>query len=233
MLKHIYLLLAFALIHHCSIAQDEAAQETSKSRSTVRDRLFIGIGASYSVMELKAAPYTILDSTGRLGYVSAKNRAGINASIHYNIPLHNRFQFRLGIEAHYLRPTLEYDQRLLNKKHSDIFPVEVEIPVVVQFALGSKTNEAGDNSTPYIITGFRPAIPLKQFISLYPTTKSYNLHADFGVGIPLSSNKYRIKLEAVYSLGLINLIGQNEQDFHTASIQTLKRSYAGLRFYFF
>jgi hypothetical protein len=232
MLKHVYLLLTLLLAQVYVHAQE--TETTSKVRSTKRvsERIVIGVGASYSIMELESTPFTLVDSTGILGNVAVKNKAGVNASVHYQIPLHARFNLRIGLEAHFLRPTLEYDQQVLNKKRSDIFPLEIEIPVVAQFALGNKTNDAGQNQTPYIVAGVRPAIPLKQFISIYPTTKSYNVHADFGVGIPFPSKQYGIKLEAVYSLGLINLIGKNEKDFHTTSIQTLKRSFVGLRLYF-
>jgi hypothetical protein len=232
MFKHLYLLLTLLVAQVGVHAQETESTAKPRSGKQISERIVIGIGASYSIMELESTPFTLMDSTGTLGHISIKNKAGVNASVHYKIPLHERFSLRLGVEAHFLRPTLEYDQQMRNKKHSDIFPLEIEIPVVAQFALGSKTNDEGDNRSPYIVAGVRPAIPLKQFMSIYPTTKSYNIHADFGVGIPLTSKQYGMKLEAVYSLGLINLIGKNDQDFHTTSIQTLKRSFVGLRLYF-
>ncbi len=231
-LKHITLLCLALWITQSAWGQTNDTTVVKK-KSNFSKNLGIGFGASYSIIGMKSSPYTLVDSTGLTGEVVAKNKLGVNVSLFYNIHAANRLIVRPGIDVHFMKAQLEYDTPYPNKKHSDIFPIAVEIPVHLIWKMKQGTPDADGRQTSLdLLCGLRSSIAIPQFVSLYPTMKETALNIDLGIGMPLKTSKSNFRIEAIYSHGILNLIGDNPQDFHTTSISSLHRSFAGIRFYF-
>lgn len=213
----------FALLHAAQAQTDTTAV---KKRSASSSNISLGFGFSYSMLTLRSSPFVLVDSTGEMGNSRVKNSLGANVSLCYNIELGERFLLRPGIDAHFMRASILYDTRLDNKKRGEVFPVAVEIPITAMYKIPSGTSSID------LLLGIRPVIAVKQFRSLYPTLKDGNLNIDAGIGIPVKMKKLNCHVEAIYSYGLMNLIGKNDKDFYTNSVSYLGRSYAGLRLYF-
>lgn len=231
MMKRILVITLLALLSIQLLAQTDTDVEVIKPKAS--KNFGLGFGISYSMLDMQSSPFVLVDSIGKMGESRIQNTLGLNISAFYNIHISEKFMLRPGVDANIMRAHILYDTRLNNKKRSDIFPVTAEIPITAiwKFPCGDIRNDGFQPSINAII-GIRPVVAIKQFKSAYPTTKDFNLNVDAGVGFPIKTKKLNFTIEAIFSYGLLNLIGENDEDFYTTSVSQLGRSYAGLRFYF-
>lgn len=213
----------------------QAQSDTSvvKKKSAFSKNLGIGFGFSYASIGLESKPFVLNDSTGKLGYSQAENGFGANVSLFYNIPIGKNLVIRPGADAHFSGGAIVYDTEVNHKKRSEVLPVAVEIPIhlIWKFHYGN-TQPDGFQPSINLNLGVRPVIAIKSFANAFPAMQSNNFNIEGGIGMPVKTKKKAFLVEVVYSHGLLNLIGTNQQDVYTTSVSDLRKSFAGLRLYF-
>ncbi len=231
MKKYLFLLSLGLVASLCMTAQSDTT--TVKKKSDFSKNFGIGFGVSYSMLSLESTPYVLPSDSARTGESRTKNNVGANISMFYNVHLGKGLTLRPTIEANIMRAQIEYDTELNIKKYSDVFPVSVEIPITLikSFAISAADAE-GYQKAFQVQLGVRPVLAVNNFMGIYPAMKTANINIDGGIGMPIKTKKLKFRCEAIYSYGLLNLIGKNDQDHHTYSISKLGRSFMGLRFYF-
>lgn len=216
-------------------AQDTQDEDSTKvkGRSAFSRNLGFGFGISYSFLQLESSPYILVDSTGITGQSEVQNGLGFSGCLYYSIPITEKFLLRPGIEGHILRSRILYDNNQPNRQRTEAFPVTAEIPIAAVWMLPyGNSDEEGMRSSINVVLAARPVIAIPKAMGLYPAQKQANFNIDAGIGIPFSVSKLKFTMEAIFSYGLLNIIGTNENDFHTSSVSYLGRHFAGLRFYF-
>lgn len=228
MKKGFLLLMFFCIVVPSGFSQSDTTSRRRERKEAILKNFGIGFGVSYSLLNLKSEAFLLNQNTGKLGNSHIKNKMGASVSLFSNINLGEQWKLRPTIEAHFLQATILYDTELINKKSSSIFPVAIEFPMTV---IRNFSNNQG-NENLNLLAGVRPSVALKQVSSLYPQMKSFNLNVEAGVGVPVRIGNFKLRIEAIYSHGLFNLIEKNTDDFYTNSISYLGRNFAGFRFYF-
>jgi hypothetical protein len=233
LLKAIFLLLAIFQIQ-CSFAEmrDTTTKDTTKSRVAYAAKFGLNFGFNYSFLRLESNPYFLENGDG-MGEAKAINSPGMNAGFFWHEPLKEKMSMRFGIEASIMFNRIEYDTGKPNKTRSQVFPLTIELPVSFIFGRHFRYDvEAKSLCRSGILAGLRPVIPVPSFNSTEPALKSFNLNIDLGVSKPIALKKSIMRTELFFSYGLLNMIGKDDADYKTYSIEFLGRSFVGLRMYF-
>ncbi len=192
----------------------------------------MSFGTSYSILKLDASPYFKTTGNG-LGRAEAKNSLGMNVGFFWYAPVKEKVSMRFALEANILQSHLIYDTGNINKEKSLIFPLTIEMPIAFIYGKHYRNDvtNKGTNQLGYMV-GIRPSIPITLFSDPQPKLKNFNLNFDFGISRPVALKKAILRAELIFSLGLLNIIGEEQDNYKTNSIQYLGRSFIGLRMYF-
>ncbi|MFM9984790.1 MAG: hypothetical protein ACKVOK_06120 [Flavobacteriales bacterium] len=232
-LKTILLALALIQIQSCFAEfRDTTSKDTTKSRVAYASKFGLNFGFNYSFLRLESNPYFLEDGNG-FGEATAVNSPGMNAGMFWHEPLKEKTSIRFGIEASIMFNMIEYETGRLNKDRSQVFPLTIELPVSFIFGRHFRYDvEAKSLRKSGVMAGLRPVFPVPAFNSSQPVLKSFNLNIDVGVSKPVALKKSIMRTELFFSYGLLNMIGKDETDYKTKSIEYLGRSFVGLRMYF-
>jgi hypothetical protein len=221
MIQKSILIISFLFAFVFSKGQDSLNVVKEKKPS----KFALAFGLSYSFMGFEGRPYFV-DSSGKVGRSEIKNSAGVSVGVGYLIKVSPRVLIRPVVEAHMMPAKIIYDTEINYKTSSQVFPFSVEVPIAVIYNL-----KKGSNS-PTAHIAMRPTYCPETFMEVRPKINPFNFNADLGVGFPFKVKKANMKLEAFYSHGFLEMIGENPNDYKTQSVKHLSRSFAGIRLYF-
>jgi hypothetical protein len=224
MKKFALLILSFAVLQ--VFAQDSLATKTRKSQN-----IGFCVGMDYSIIRFESVPY-FADSAGKVGHSNAENGLGGSAGAFYNVKIGRYFLLRPAVEAHLLTAKIKYDTDIDHRQTADIFPVAIETPIALVFSKNiTEDFPASSKTYPEFGVAVRPVFAMTGFNDMKPTFKDKNLNLDVSLGMPYNVKKSKIRTELFFSYGLFNLIGEDDTDFKTYTVNYVGRSFAGLRFY--
>lgn len=239
-LKHVLVLLytlCLALSMPAQVVEAEekkADNKTEKVNSADKKMHQFGLsfGGSYSLLAMDAKPYFLGDSTAT-ALPEAINSAGLNIGLFWYQPMKEKWAWRLGMEANVMGSKIRYPRAGKDPETLGVYGFTLDFPLHFLFGRHYRADLQAESFCKWgILAGVRPVAALGLFNSLQPTVKNFNLNIDLGIGRGIALKSTTMRVEAFYSLGLFNVIGENDKDFHTNSISYLSRSFAGLRLYF-
>jgi len=216
------LLIGFTISLH---AQDSTAVVKKSSK------LAILLGLNYSNLMLKSQAYFVTPE-GKVGKSNVQNSVGISIGLGYNVRLNNWLMLRPGVEGNITPANLEFDSEIDYRTLSDVFPLCVETPMTFIFSKQGNANLISMRSWPEIQLGLRPVFAIPNYLPIQPVQKHLSFNIDLGIGYAIRLKKSTMRSELVYSLGLTNIIGEDNENYKTYSVQELKRSFVGLRLFF-
>lgn len=222
---YLFFLLLFGSFDFC-IAQDSTEVNVPHPQ-----RMGFYLGGSYSNLSFESKPYFV-DSAGKVGRSNIKNAGGISAGICYYLRLSQWVLLRPAIEINMLPAKIEYDTEINHRTSSRVFPFALETPLSI---IISKEKNPGINERrklPDFIGAIRPVFSIPALADVRPAIKTFNLNLDIGIGYPIELKAVTMRTELFYSFGLYDLIGKDENDYKTNSVQSLGRSFIGLRLFF-
>lgn len=216
------------LFYSCmAIAQDSTKVDVEHAKN-----LGFYIGASYSLVSIDSKPY-FTDSAGKVGFSDVKNKVGLNAGLCYYVKLGKSLLFRPAVEVNMIPAVIQYDTDINHRDESGVFPFTFEVPIGFIYSRNvSGGITAYRRRWPEIGAAVRPVMAIPAFNSVRPKMKKYNLNLDLSLGYPIKLKRTTMRVEVLFSYGLFNLIGEDETDVKTYSVNTVGRSYAGMRLYF-
>lgn len=222
--------LAILLVWFCTYAA--AGQDSTAIKKASAKNFGLSAGASYSILVLKSTPY-FTESGTVLRNAEVVNAPGFNVGLFIYKPLKEKFSMRFAVDANMLPAYLSYDTGKPNKEESYIYPLTIDIPISFIYGRHFRYDvEAKSLFRSGLIAGIRPVIPLSLFNSTQPLLSGFNLNIDLGISQPIAMKKGIMRTDLFFSYGLLNLIGKDESNFRTNSINYLGRSFVGLRMYF-
>lgn len=232
-MKNIVLLVFFGCIALCVTAQNrQDSTFTDYKAEGVRDASDFGLlfGLNYSNFSLKSNPF-LVDTLTQKGSSRMINSPGLSVGVFYNIKLGQKLLLRPSVEANIIPSTIEYDI-VVKKYESWIYPLTVDVPVTLIYGNNDRDYLSESKRDIHWFLGVRPVFPLQVMASSEPVLKNFNFNTDIGVSFPFVLPKTIMRAEFFYSHGWLNIIGENEEDAQTSSIDSMKRSLFGCRFYF-
>jgi hypothetical protein len=205
--------------------------KTKRERKPFAKNFGLMGGVNYSVVSLESSPFFV-KGQDKLGTSSAQSGFGISGGIFGLFRINRTLMFRMMAEANITQAKINYDL-VDHEEFSFVFPVTVEVPISIVYSRNIAGAYVADQRRwPEISAGIRPVVPLTIFQDLQPRMKTFNLNVDLGVGLPFRLSKTTLRTELLFSYGLLNLIGEDEEHSKTYSISYIGRSFAGLRLYF-
>jgi hypothetical protein len=226
--RRILCISGLVCLHILLFAQTAYSQDSTKVDVEHAKKLGFILGANYSNLGFDSKPY-FLDSAGTIGRSDFKNAGGVSAGICYYFNIGNHFFIRPAVEANIMAPKIYFDTEIDYRATSEVFPVCIETPLSFIYSFSGIEKKQGAKQLPELMCAVRPVFSLSAFADLRPNMKSKNLNVDFGLGYPVRINKLTMRIEAFYSHGINNLIGENKEDLRSASVTLIERSYTGLR----
>ena len=211
---------------------DTTSTDSTKSNVAYASKFGLNFGFDYSLLQLDANPYFLENGNG-FGEAAVINSPGMNVGMFWHEPLKEKFSLRFGIEATIMFNRIAYETGKPRKDQSDVFPLTIELPITFIFGRHFRYDvEAKSLFRTGALVGIRPVFPLPLFNSSQPIVKAFNLNVDLGVSKPIALKKSIMRTELFFSYGLLNLIGEDDSEYKTNSIEYLGRSFIGLRMYF-
>ena len=220
-----------AVIDSVQIAKvDTSVTVKKKSGPTNAKDFGLLFGFNYSQYYLESNPFFV-DSLTSMGNSKVNNNVGLTIGVFYNIKLSEKLILRPAVEATIMPATIEYD--LIRKKsESWIYPLTVDLPFY--FIYGNHDRETLSKKRAQLnwLAAVRPVIPLSVMSSTQPVVKNFNLNIDIGCSVPFVLKSTIMKAEIFYSFGSLNIIGDDSDNYKTSSINSLRRNFIGMRFFF-
>jgi hypothetical protein len=207
------------------------AKRAERRQST--QRFGLGFGTSYGWLDVDSKPYFTGDSLAQ-GKASSVSAVGLNIGLFWHEPFAMRWSMRFGVEANLLYTALEYPTEKPKPSVSNIYPITIDIPLQLIMGMHHRDDveQAKGKWKTGVVAGLRPVVPLSVFHNSQPVVKNFNLNIDLGLSHPIVLKKTMMRSELFVSYALFNVIGSDQNDYRTASINRLARHFVGLRFFF-
>lgn len=187
-------------------------------------------GLNYSQYYMSSNPFFV-DSLTAMGSSEAKNKFGLTVGVFYNFKLGKKLILRPAVEATIMPSVIEYDM-IRRKTESWVYPLTVEVPFYVVYGNHERENLSDKKMHVNWFAAVRPVFPLSVMSSEQPLLREFNLNGDIGCSIPFVLKSTIMKAEIFYSFGMLDLIGDDADNYKTSSITSLRRNFIGLRFFF-
>ena len=219
-MKKILLLSICVIAAFISNAQDSTA---TKSNQASADGFGLSAGVVFGNLKMDKVSQFVAGSDKVLT-ATPKSAIGMSAALFYEFGK-PEYSFRIASEVNFLQTYIEYDSGEQNKEEGYVFPVTIELPVMVMYHF--------QKSYPFSLgIGPRAIFPLPLFNSIHPETNEVGFNIDFAISKKIALKNTAMRLEVAYSLGLSNLIKSTDKDYYTNNIDGVKRDVIAFRFYF-
>ena len=212
------------------------AQDTSHVHAPGWNNFGIFAGPNFSQLDITTHP-NLLDADSNSFSIYVRNKVGLIGGLFYQRPL-NRGYLRWSVAGNFTVGRLVYDYGKIIKPYYLVQPFTVQ--AAMHYRWGKKriwqlfsepfVAEVKDNLiAPLAGLAYERAIEF--FNSAHPGMKLWNAYAEVGIGLNLNVNKMILRMDAVYSFGLVNLTDGTD-DYYTNAYGKLRKNFFSLRFYF-
>lgn len=183
----------------------------------------LSMGVVYGILRANTTAQFI-PNTDRIVKTSVQNKVGISGAIFYEYKI-PRWSIRPAVEANVVFASMKYDVQKFNDEEGYIFPVALDVPIDIMYHPRKK-------NFPSLMLGARPIFAFEQFNSLRPSTKTFSFNVDAGFSFLLPAGNNEMRVELMYSLGLLDLLNKEEGDTYSIGIDHIYRDVLGLKLYF-
>lgn len=183
----------------------------------------LSMGVVYGILRANTTAQFIPNSD-RVIKTSVENKIGISGAVFYEYKV-PRWSFRPAVEANVIFSNMRYDLEKFNDEEGYIFPVAVDLPLDIMYHPRKK-------NAPSLMVGARPIFAFDQFNSFHPSTKTFAFNVDAGISYLLPAGNNEMRIELMYSFGLIDVLNKKEGDIYSMGIDHIYRDVLGLKLYF-
>jgi len=182
------------------------------------------IGLDYGHLKVENSNLNNLGIANEINSIETQNNFGFSLGLKYDFNITDQFSIAPQTIISFQSSSLNFDLENQDNREEDVEPVTIEIPIHFTF---KKISEKRIN--PVVFGGFRYIYDISNEEDANRLDLKKNDFAiDSGAGLEVKLDKYNLRAEFIYTLGLVNLKNSNADIFNSA-IDSINRDRISFR----
>lgn len=188
------------------------------------------MGVDFGYLKVEQTNWEDLGIDNEIRSLEAQNKLGFSIGIMGQYHITENFAIAPQAIISFQESRLNYDFENQAQFEQTIEPANVEIPI--HFVFTNQQSEKRYSPSAFLGARYIHGLATKDNVDYQLDIKRNDVAIDFGTGVEIKFNKFKMKPELMYSFGLLNLADSNA-DIYTAAIDHMSRDKISFRLVFY